>query len=66
MSYYTVYDNNTDSIIIAGTAEKCTNYLGIKISSFFYSVSRQKRVHSKHKYTIFVEKMTSLTENNER
>lgn len=57
MNYYTVYDNASDTIVVCGNAVKCSKYLGIKPSSFYYAISRQKKQDSKHRYTIVVEKI---------
>ncbi len=56
MNYYTVYDNKTEEIVVSGNAIKCAAFLKIKIESFYYAISRQKRNKRGGRYTIVVEK----------
>ena len=56
MNYYTVYDNKTEEMVVSGNAIKCAAFLKIKIESFYYAISRQKRNKRGGRYTIVVEK----------
>lgn len=60
-NYYTVYDNRTDKIIIAGNSVQCAAHLGIKQESFYYAISRQNRPGN-HRYTIIVEKNERISQ----
>ena len=57
MNYYTVYNNKRDDIEVFGDAKKCAKHLGIKIESFYYMISRQRRnENAKNRYSVVVEK----------
>lgn len=47
-SFYTVYDNRSDEILFTGSAQECAKHMGIKLSSFYYAISRQKSGRIKH------------------
>lgn len=57
MNYYSVYDNRSESIVAFGNARECSEYLNIKVGSFYYAISRQKRRKKEGRYTIIVEKI---------
>lgn len=61
-NYYTVYDNRTEEIIVSGNATQCAEALGIKQSSFYYQISRQRRDAAKHKYSIVVDSSNNSKE----
>jgi hypothetical protein len=45
---YSVYDNATDMpIIIDGTAKECAAAMGVRLQSFYRTVTRQKNGKSK-------------------
>ena len=61
LTYYTVYREKDDEIIAWGTANECAIKMGIKVSSFYYAVSRQRSGRCTHpKYRINVERRTGI------
>ena len=56
MNYYSVYDSKDESILAFGSARECSKKLGIKVESFYYAISRQRK-KGKRKYTIVSERM---------
>lgn len=62
-AYYTVYDERSDEIIISGTSQECAKKLGIKVSSFYYALSRQRSGRTKRpRYYIVKEEKDVGTE----
>lgn len=54
-AYYTVYNERNDEIIASGSAQECAERLGIKVSSFYYAISRQRSGRTK-KPRYYIEK----------
>ena len=52
--YYTVYRRKTDEILAYGTAKECAQQLGIRLDSFYCTVSRTPN-RKKTKYEIFID-----------
>ena len=52
--YYTVYKRKTDEILAYGTAEECARQLGIRLDSFYCTVSRTPN-RKNPQYEIFID-----------
>ena len=41
MNYYTVYENKTEEVVCYGNSRQVADFLGIKVDSLYYAITRQ-------------------------
>lgn len=54
MTWYTVYDAETEDVLASGPGPQCAKALGLTLDSFYCAVSRS-RSGRQHRYDFYIE-----------